>query len=124
LAAANDVIKADETHFVNIIYNLLDNANKYSLDAPPDIVISTYNSDDNLVISVIDKGIGMDKDTQERIFEKFYRVPTGNVHTVKGFGLGLSYVKAIVMQFKGDIAVKSQKGKGSTFEIKLPLKNI
>jgi two-component system phosphate regulon sensor histidine kinase PhoR len=124
LAAANDVIKADETHFVNIIYNLLDNANKYSLDAPPDIVISTYNSDDNLVISVSDKGIGMDKDTQERIFEKFYRVPTGNVHTVKGFGLGLSYVKAIVMQFKGDIAVKSQKGKGSTFEIKLPLKNI
>ncbi|PKP10558.1 MAG: hypothetical protein CVU09_06460 [Bacteroidetes bacterium HGW-Bacteroidetes-4] len=121
LSASTDLIKADETHLVNIIFNLLDNANKYSLDAPPSIQVKTYNSSGNLVISVSDKGIGMDKDAQERIFEKFYRVHTGNIHTVKGFGLGLSYVKAIVMQFKGDIIVKSQKGKGSTFEIKLPL---
>lgn len=121
LNASSDLIKADETHLVNIIFNLLDNANKYSLDAPPSIQVKTFNSSGHLVISVSDMGIGMDKDTQERIFEKFYRFPTGNVHTVKGFGLGLSYVKAIIMQFKGDITVRSQKGKGSTFEIRLPL---
>jgi two-component system phosphate regulon sensor histidine kinase PhoR len=73
-------------------------------------------------LAISDNGIGMSKDAQEKIFEKFYRVPTGNVHTVKGFGLGLSYVKAIVMQFKGDILVNSQKDKGSTFTIKIPLK--
>jgi two-component system phosphate regulon sensor histidine kinase PhoR len=102
---------------------LLDNANKYSLESPPEITLTTYNQQDNLVIAISDKGIGMDKDTQEKIFEKFYRVPTGDVHNVKGFGLGLSYVKAIVMQFKGDVHVTSQKGKGSTFEIRIPLKN-
>ncbi len=123
LSAVNDVIKADETHFINIIYNLLDNANKYSLDAPPAIHVATYKNSGYLVIAISDKGIGMDKETLNRIFEKFYREPTGNVHTVKGFGLGLSYVKAIVMQFKGDISVKSQKGKGSTFEIKFPIKD-
>lgn len=120
LQAQNDAVKVDETHFVNIIYNLLDNANKYSLDAPPNIKVETYESVGYFCITISDKGIGMDKDTQNRIFEKFYRVPTGNVHTVKGFGLGLSYVKAIVMQFKGDILVKSAKGLGSTFEIKIP----
>jgi two-component system phosphate regulon sensor histidine kinase PhoR len=123
LNAENDRIKADENHLVNVIFNLLDNANKYSLDSPPEITLTTYNQQDNLVIAVSDKGIGMDKDTQEKIFEKFYRVPTGDVHNVKGFGLGLSYVKAIVMQFKGDVHVTSQKGKGSTFEIQIPLKN-
>ncbi|MFA6401590.1 MAG: HAMP domain-containing sensor histidine kinase [Salinivirgaceae bacterium] len=122
LKAENDRIKADETHLVNVIFNLLDNANKYSLDAPPEITLTTYNQQDNLVIAISDKGIGMDKDTQEKIFEKFYRVPTGDVHNVKGFGLGLSYVKAITMQFKGDVHVISQKGKGSTFEIRIPLK--
>ncbi len=123
LNAGNDRIKADENHLVNVIFNLLDNANKYSLESPPEITLTTYNQQDNLVIAISDKGIGMDKDTQEKIFEKFYRVPTGDVHNVKGFGLGLSYVKAIVMQFKGDVHVTSQKGKGSTFEIRIPLKN-
>ncbi len=120
LAADNDLLKIDETHFTNIVYNLLDNANKYSLNSPPEISVSTYNSDGYFYLAVADKGIGMDKETQERIFEKFYRVPTGDVHTVKGFGLGLSYVKAIVMQFKGDITVKSQKNRGSVFTIKIP----
>jgi len=123
LNAENDRIKADENHLVNVIFNLLDNANKYSLDSPPEITLTTYNQQGNLVIAISDKGIGMDKDMQEKIFEKFYRVPTGDVHNVKGFGLGLSYVKAIVMQFKGDVHVASQKGKGSTFEIRIPLKN-
>jgi two-component system phosphate regulon sensor histidine kinase PhoR len=71
-------------------------------------------------LAIADKGIGMDKDALDKIFEKFYRVPTGNVHTVKGFGLGLSYVKAIAMQFKGDVSVVSEKGIGSTFTLKLP----
>jgi len=121
LSAENDLVKVDETHFVNVIYNLLDNANKYSIDTPPEIKISTFQTEGFLVIAVSDKGIGMDKETQERAFEKFFRYSTGNVHTVKGFGLGLSYAKAIVIAFKGDISVKSQKGSGSSFEIKLPL---
>jgi two-component system phosphate regulon sensor histidine kinase PhoR len=121
LKAGNDSIKTDVTHFVNVVYNLLDNANKYSLDAPPVIHVETYNSAGFLNIAVTDQGIGMDKDTQEKIFEKFYRIPTGDVHTVKGFGLGLSYVKAMTMHFKGDILVQSQKGKGSTFTLKIPL---
>ena len=120
LKAGNDLLKIDETHFTNIVYNLLDNANKYSLNTPPEITVSTYNSGGYFYLAVADKGIGMDKETQDKIFEKFYRVPTGDVHTVKGFGLGLSYVKAIVMQFKGDITVKSQKNKGSVFTIKIP----
>jgi len=122
LAAENDVLKVDVTHFTNLVYNLLDNANKYALNAPPEIKVSSYNANGNFNLSVTDNGIGMDKEKQDRIFEKFYRVPTGNIHTVKGFGLGLSYVKAIVMQFKGDISVKSQKDKGSTFTLQIPLK--
>ncbi len=124
LTAENDLLRIDETHFGNLVFNLLDNANKYSLEAPSEIKVSTYNANQSFYLSIADKGIGMDKDTQERIFEKFYRVPTGNIHTVKGFGLGLSYVKAIVMQFKGDIAVESQKEKGSTFTIRIPLKRV
>jgi two-component system phosphate regulon sensor histidine kinase PhoR len=118
--AENDLLWVDETHFANLVYNLLDNANKYSLNAPPDIKVSTYNSNGNFYLAIADKGIGMDKDALDKIFEKFYRVPTGNVHTVKGFGLGLSYVKAIAMQFKGDVSVVSEKGIGSTFTLKFP----
>lgn len=121
LKAETDTIKTDVTHFVNVVYNLLDNANKYSIDSPPLIHVETYNSAGYLFISVTDQGIGMDKESLEKIFEKFYRVPTGNIHNVKGFGLGLSYVKAMVMQFKGDILVQSQKGKGSTFTLKIPV---
>ncbi|MBR6083954.1 MAG: HAMP domain-containing histidine kinase, partial [Salinivirgaceae bacterium] len=118
--AKNDFARVDQSHFINVIYNLLDNANKYSIDTPPDITVTTRNIGTDLLISVSDKGIGMDKETQEKVFEKFYRHPTGNVHTVKGFGLGLSYVKAIVLSCKGEIKVSSQKGEGSTFEIWLP----
>lgn len=122
--AVNDYVKVDYSHFTNVIYNLLDNANKYSIDTAPDITITTRNIGTDLLISVTDKGIGMDKETQERVFEKFYRHPMGDVHTVKGFGLGLSYVKAIVLSCKGEIKVSSQKGEGSTFEIWLPSINI
>ncbi len=121
LSAENDKLEVDETHFVNLVYNLLDNANKYSLNAPPEIKVSSYSSNDSFYFSVADKGIGMNKETLDNIFEKFYRETTGNIHTVKGFGLGLSYVKVIVMQFKGDISVNSQKGKGSEFTIRIPL---
>lgn len=118
--ASNDFANVDQAHFINVIYNLLDNANKYSIDTPPDITVTTRNIGADLLISVSDKGVGMDKETQEKVFEKFYRHPMGNVHTVKGFGLGLSYVKAIVLSCKGEIKVSSQKGEGSTFEIWLP----
>lgn len=118
--ARNDFARVDQAHFINVIYNLLDNANKYSIDTPPEITVTTRNIGTDLLIAVSDKGIGMDKETQEKVFERFYRYSMGNVHTVKGFGLGLSYVKAIVLSCKGEIKVSSQKGEGSTFEIWLP----
>lgn len=120
LDAISDILQVDETHFVNIIYNLLDNANKYTLDKAPIIEVSTFTQGEFFNIAVSDNGIGMDTDTRKRVFEKFYRYSTGNVHTVKGFGLGLSYVRAVVMAFKGEISIKSEKEKGSTFTIKIP----
>ncbi len=114
--ATNAIIEADETHLTNAIYNLLDNANKYSPDAP-DITVITKNTKYGVSISVQDKGLGMTRDAKEHIFDKFYRVSTGNVHDVKGFGLGLSYVKAIMTAHKGDINVKSELGKGSNFTL-------
>jgi len=113
------VVKADSLHLSNVIFNLLDNANKYSPDKPS-IVISTADLNDGILIKVKDTGMGMSRDTIKKIFEKFYRVPTGNIHNIKGFGLGLSYVKAIVEQHQGWIDVKSEPGKGSTFELFIP----
>nr|WP_221627014.1 HAMP domain-containing sensor histidine kinase [Pontibacter sp. Tf4] len=115
-------LKSDEIHLYNVICNLLDNANKYS-PAAPEISLSTRNIDGGILIAVDDKGMGMSKDTQQRVFEKFYRVPTGNLHNVKGFGLGLSYVKAIVQAHHGNIRLWSEPGKGSRFEIFLPFRH-
>ena len=116
LDAKNSVVMGDELHLSNVIFNLIDNANKYS-KADPQITISTFNSGDKLMIKIADKGIGMSKDQLSKIFEQFYRIPTGNLHDVKGFGLGLSYVNNIVKRLNGDIRVKSEKDKGSEFEI-------
>jgi two-component system, OmpR family, phosphate regulon sensor histidine kinase PhoR len=120
LDATNAVVLADELHFSNLIYNLIDNAIKYSTGIP-EITISTDNKGDQIVIKVADKGIGMSRDQQTKIFEQFYRVPTGNLHDVKGFGLGLSYVNTIVKRLNGVISVRSEKDKGSDFELKFPL---
>ncbi len=120
LTTANDVVLGDELHFSNVIYNLVDNANKYSKESTK-ISISTKNNGKNLQIEFTDEGIGMTKEQTKRIFDKFYRVPTGNLHDVKGFGLGLSYVNTMVKKMNGSISVKSEKDKGAEFEIKFPL---
>ena len=110
---------ADELHLTNIIYNLLDNANKYSPEEPK-ITIGTENYNGGIIVRVLDEGIGMTKEVMNKIFEKFYRVPTGNLHDVKGFGLGLAYVKTMLDAIGGSINVKSSINKGSEFEIYLP----
>ncbi len=114
--AINHTIAADRVHFTNIIYNLLDNAIKFT-KKQPEIIIKTFNERDNLIIEVIDNGIGIPKNDQKKVFEKLYRVSSGNVHDVKGFGLGLSYVKAIVELHEGTISLESEPGKGSTFKL-------
>lgn len=119
LTANDDLIEGDKTHLSNIIYNLLDNANKYSHNEPK-INVSAENIVGGVLIKVSDNGIGIRTEDQSKIFDKLYRVPTGNVHNVKGFGLGLSYVKAIVEKHNGTIKVSSQLGKGSTFTIFIP----
>ncbi len=122
LAATHDLVVGDELHLSNVFFNLVDNAIKYSPSCP-EITVKTYNNKGNIMISVADKGLGMTKDQQEKIFDQFYRIPTGNIHNVKGFGLGLSYVNDIVKRLDGKIQVKSEKDKGTVFEIILPLKN-
>ena len=118
--ALRDEILADEVHFTNFVNNLLDNALKYSENKPL-IKLTTLNTGHHFKIKIEDSGIGMNKETLHRIFEKFYRAHTGNVHNVKGFGLGLSYVKTMVEAHKGTIKAESTLGKGSCFTLSFPL---
>jgi two-component system phosphate regulon sensor histidine kinase PhoR len=121
LKATNHTIWADKVHITNIVVNLLDNALKYSKEIP-DIIIGTENVSNGILLSVKDHGIGIRKEDVKKIFDQFYRVSTGNVHNIKGFGLGLSYVYAIVKKHDGQISVDSELGKGSTFNVYLPFK--
>ncbi len=119
LNATNPIINADKVHFTNIIFNLLDNAIKYSSEVI-DISITTSDASNGVNIVVADKGIGISKENLKKVFDKFYRVPTGNVHNIKGFGLGLSYVHAIVLKHNGTINIESELNKGSKFKVYLP----
>lgn len=120
LSAENDFVEADPVHFRNLISNLVDNAVKYSKENLL-VKISTNSNHKNLTIRVEDNGIGMSKETVKRIFEKFYRAHTGNIHNVKGFGLGLSYVKTVIDAHHGKIKADSVLGKGSVFTLEMPL---
>jgi two-component system phosphate regulon sensor histidine kinase PhoR len=119
LNAESFLVYGDKSHLANVMRNLLDNAIKYA-NGKPEICISTSDQNGNLIVEVSDKGIGIEKQYQEKIFEKFFRVPTGNVHDVKGFGLGLAYIKKITGLHGGTIELRSEKGKGTIFTITLP----
>lgn len=120
--AKRTTVLVNQVHFTNVIVNILENAIKYSTNAPK-IEIYTENIKDIILIKIKDHGIGMSKIAQKRVFEKFYREHTGNIHNVKGHGLGLAYVKKIVEEHNGEVFVESEKDKGSTFTIKIPLIN-
>jgi len=120
--ATRTTILLNEVHFTNVLVNILDNAVKYSTEAPI-IDVFTENIKDYNLIKIQDQGAGMSKVAQKRVFEKFYREHTGDLHNVKGHGLGLAYVKQIVEDHNGQISVESEKGKGSTFTLKMPLIN-
>jgi len=121
LHANQPQIEVDDVMITNLIFNLMDNAMKYSSSKDPYVTISTWNEGDDFYLEVADNGIGISKDDQKRIFDKLFRVPTGNVHNVKGYGLGLSYVKSIVESHQGTILVDSQLGEGSRFTIRIPI---
>ena len=122
IEAIDSAIFVDEMHFQNVIFNLMDNAVKYrKQDKPLDIYLRTWNDNDHLYLSVRDTGLGIKKENLKKIFDKFYRVHTGNVHDAKGFGLGLAYVHKVVDLHDGEIKVESEYGKGTTFTIKLPV---
>ncbi len=119
LEAANPVVTTDPVHFTNLLCNLLDNANKYCTEAPV-IRVKTTNAPQGILLSVEDNGIGMTKAVQSKIFDKFYRLPSGNIHNIKGFGLGLSYIKAILEANGGTIKVTSEPARGSRFVVFVP----
>ena len=118
--AKQNEILASKFHMTNVITNILDNAIKYSGDDPK-IIIETVNAGNTVIVKITDQGIGMSKNVQKKVFNKFYREQTGNIHNVKGHGLGLSYVKSIVERHQGQVFVEGEKGKGSTFTVKLPI---
>ncbi|MDP1725593.1 MAG: HAMP domain-containing sensor histidine kinase [Bacteroidota bacterium] len=120
MEAARTVIYGDKNHLINMLYNLIDNAIKYAKEIP-DIYIHTSNNDHNLIFTISDQGKGIEKEYQTQVFDPFFRVPTGNTHDVKGFGLGLAYVKKIVMLHQGNIELYSEEGKGTQFILTLPL---
>ena len=120
LDATSPEISADEEHLLHVLSNLLDNAIKYSKETI-DILVSTSNVNNKMIITIEDNGIGMTSETTKHIFEKFYRAHSGNIHNVKGFGLGMSYVKRIVALHKGQIRVQSELDHGTTIEISLPV---
>ncbi len=120
LSAENPMIRGDEVHITNLIFNLLDNAEKYSKEIPK-IEILTENKNNWVIVQIKDYGIGISKENLSQIFERFYRIPTGNVHNVKGFGLGLSYVRRIVDEHHGKIKVESTVGKGTKFRLYFPV---
>ena len=120
LDAEPPTLEADELHLTNMVYNLVDNAIKYSVDAPR-IEVSTLCKEGEIILTVRDHGIGIAKENQKRVFEKFYRVSTGNIHNVKGFGIGLNYVAQVVRLHHGHIALESELGEGSTFTVTLPV---
>ena len=113
----------DPVHISNVVFNLIDNAVKYCTGTP-EVQIRSFNEKNFFVFEVEDNGIGIKKDDQKMIFDKFYRVPTGNVHDVKGFGLGLYYVKLIVKAHHGSISLRSTPGKGTVFTVKIPLNHL
>jgi two-component system phosphate regulon sensor histidine kinase PhoR len=119
LKAAKHSVEADKLHLTNVLYNLIDNAIKYCKTSPQ-ILIRTSDANKKLMIEIVDNGIGISPEHQKRVFQKFYRVPTGNVHDVKGFGIGLNYVKSIIETHKGNIKLESELGKGCNFKITLP----
>jgi two-component system phosphate regulon sensor histidine kinase PhoR len=119
LDASNPVIEGDNLHITNVIYNLIDNAIKYS-EISPTVEIFTRDEMNGVAIAFRDNGIGITRENQRKIFDKLYRVPTGNVHNVKGFGLGLSYVKGVIEKHGGTVDVESEVKKGSTFTIHIP----
>ena len=121
LKATDSDVEVDRTHFMNVLYNLLDNALKYSKKEPI-LEIGTKNQGDSIIISVTDHGIGIGDENLKKVFDRLYRVPTGNIHNVKGFGLGLSYVKIITERHGGNVSVESSLGKGSTFYLEIPIK--
>ena len=123
LEANDPYIYVDEMHFTNVVFNLMDNAMKYKRpDVPMSLEIRTWNVGDKFMLSIKDNGVGISKEDLKKIFDKFYRVQTGNVHNVKGFGLGLAYVKQMVKAHRGSIRAESELGVGTTFIIVLPLK--
>jgi len=122
LEAVDSTVYVDEVHFTNMVFNLMDNAVKYrNPEGPLNINVKTWNENDKLFFSIEDNGIGIKKENLKKIFEKFYRVHTGNVHDVKGFGLGLAYVKRVIDMHQGQIKVESTYGKGTKFTIQLPI---